>query len=113
MKFRQHRPALVTPKRTLREVSEEHIRKHALNVAIATAAAAEAAVAAAQAAAEVVRLASASSKSFHFMVQDRNLAAIKIQSTFRGYLVRTSSISSFLVIHLWGSCFSSAMTDEF
>ena len=65
----------------------EEQRKHALNVAIATAAAAEAAVAAAQAAAEVVRLAAASNPFHHFTTRDRNWAAIKIQSAFRAHLV--------------------------
>ncbi|KAA8537297.1 hypothetical protein F0562_027016 [Nyssa sinensis] len=53
--------------------AEEEQNKHAVTVAIATAAAAEAAVAAAQAAAER---------------EIRDLAAIKIQTAFRGYLAR-------------------------
>lgn len=51
-------------------------------VAVATAAAAEAAVAAAQAAAEVFRI--AGTPSYHW---SREIAAIKIQTAFRGYLV--------------------------
>lgn len=70
--------------------------KHAIAVAAATAAVAEAALAAAQAAAEVVRLTSgdASSRSAvayfsHGGDSDRRrvLAAVKIQSEFRAYLV--------------------------
>lgn len=55
---------------------------HAVAVAVATAAAAEAAVAAAQAAAAVVRL--TGTPSYH---RRKEIAAIKIQTTFRGYLV--------------------------
>lgn len=58
--------------------------KHAYSVAIATAAAAEAAVAAAQAAAEVVRLTTVP----RFVGKSKEeIAAIKIQTAFRGYLV--------------------------
>lgn len=80
-------PSLITaPNRTLSEAREEQ-RKQALTVAIATAAAAEAAVAAAHAAAEVVRL-TGNSYSFSYLCKgDRNLAAIRIQSAFRGHLV--------------------------
>ncbi|XP_010938654.1 protein IQ-DOMAIN 3 [Elaeis guineensis] len=67
---------------SLREVEEEQ-SKHALAVAVATAAAAEAAAAAAQAAAEVVRL--TGTPSYH---RSRQIAAIKIQTAFRGYLAR-------------------------
>ncbi|KAM3691005.1 hypothetical protein ACJW30_09G162900 [Castanea mollissima] len=86
VKYKQY-PALTAPQRTLIEATEEQ-RKHALTVAIATAAAAEAAVAAAHAAAEVVRLTSASQSCQHFIQQDRNLAAIKIQSAYRAHLAR-------------------------
>ena len=65
----------------------EEQRKHALTVAMATAAAAEAAVAAAHAAAEVVRLTSASQSQHHSYRGDPHLAAIRIQSAFRAYLV--------------------------
>lgn len=58
-----------------------------MTVAIATAAAAEAAVAAANAAAEVVRLAGASRTHPRIQKGDPNLAAVRIQSTFRAYLV--------------------------
>lgn len=74
----------------------EKQRKHALSVAAATAAAAKAAIAAAHAAAEVVRL-MGSSKSFHrFTEKQRNLAAIKIQSAFRAYLVSFFNLFSSL-----------------
>lgn len=59
--------------------------KHAYSVAVATAAAAEAAVAAAQAAAEVVRLTTVP----RFAGKSKEeIAAIKIQTAFRGYLAR-------------------------
>ncbi|KAL8159839.1 hypothetical protein V2J09_001376, partial [Rumex salicifolius] len=66
-------------------VERDEENKHAYSVALATAAAAEAAVAAAQAAAEVVRLATVpryAGKS------KEEIAAIKIQTAFRGYLAR-------------------------
>ncbi|XP_052184749.1 protein IQ-DOMAIN 3-like isoform X2 [Diospyros lotus] len=65
--------------------TEEEQNRHAYSVALATAVAAEVAVAAAQSAAEVVRRtaqARCSSKS------KEELAAIKIQTAFRGYLTR-------------------------
>lgn len=87
LKLKQYHPALPAPEKSLCQATEEQ-RKHALNVAIATAAAAEAAVAAAQAAAEVVRLTGASKPFHHFTTRDRNRAAIKIQSAFRAHLAR-------------------------
>ncbi|XP_021724207.1 protein IQ-DOMAIN 14-like isoform X3 [Chenopodium quinoa] len=75
--------------KSLSEARDEQ-RKIAMNVARATAAAAEAAVAAAQAAAEVVRLTSVSRHS-SLRQHEREvqyLAAIKIQTSFRGYLAR-------------------------
>ncbi|GAB4854909.1 hypothetical protein Ancab_023496 [Ancistrocladus abbreviatus] len=64
---------------------ENEQNTHAFSVALATAAAAEAAVAAAQAAAEVVRLTTIS----HFSGKsNEEVAAIKIQTAFRGYLAR-------------------------
>ena len=73
-------------------------RKHALTVALATAAAAEAAVAAAHAAAEVVRL-TGTPQSYHTCDKgNQNLAAIKIQTAFRGYLV--SSFFNSIKFHL-------------
>ncbi|CAA0385887.1 unnamed protein product [Arabidopsis thaliana] len=69
---------------TLKEIEEQQSR-HAYSVAIATAAAAEAAVAAAQAAAEVVRLSALSRFPGKSMEE---IAAIKIQTAFRGYMAR-------------------------
>ena len=60
-------------------------KKHAVAVAVATAAAADAAVAAAHAAAAVARLSSRRAS----LVEDA--AAVRIQATFRGYLVRVRS----------------------
>ncbi|XP_060176895.1 protein IQ-DOMAIN 3-like [Lycium barbarum] len=68
----------------LDEVEEEQT-KHVYSVAVATAAAAEAAVAAAQAAAEVVRLTTVN----QFAGKSKEeIAAIRIQTAFRGYLAR-------------------------
>ncbi|KAK9699531.1 hypothetical protein RND81_08G179500 [Saponaria officinalis] len=65
--------------------TDDEQNKHAYSVAIATAAAAEAAVAAAQAAAEVVRLTTVP----RFVGKSKEeIAAIKIQTAFRGYLAR-------------------------
>ncbi|KAJ4955015.1 hypothetical protein NE237_011798 [Protea cynaroides] len=71
--------------------SVEDQTKHAIAVAAATAAVAEAAVAAAQAAAAVVRLTSSSGRcasSYGNVGKQEELAAVKIQSSFRGYLAR-------------------------
>ncbi|XP_015877163.4 protein IQ-DOMAIN 3 [Ziziphus jujuba] len=59
--------------------------KHAYSVALATAVAAEAAVAAAQAAAEVVRL---TTVPYYGGKTKEEIAAITIQTAFRGYLAR-------------------------
>lgn len=88
LKLRHQITTTVQETRTLNEATEDQ-RKHAMNVAIATAAAAEAAVAAAKAAAEVVRMAGNAFTSQHFVKKrDSKMAAIKIQSAFRAYLVR-------------------------
>ncbi|CAH2074238.1 unnamed protein product [Thlaspi arvense] len=88
LKLRHQIATTVQETRTLNEATEDQ-RKHAVNVAIATAAAAEAAVAAAKAAAEVVRMAGNAFTSQYFVKKrDHNLAAIKIQSAFRAYLAR-------------------------
>ncbi|KAK6148799.1 hypothetical protein DH2020_016324 [Rehmannia glutinosa] len=67
--------------------SEKEQNKHAIAVAAATAAAADAAVAAAQAAVAVVRLTS-QGKGGLFTGGREKLAAVKIQTFFRGYLAR-------------------------
>ncbi|TYI99361.1 hypothetical protein E1A91_A13G012600v1 [Gossypium mustelinum] len=87
LKLKQCRPALpaIPQQKSLCQATEDQ-RKHALNLAIATAAAAEVAVAAAQAAAQVVRLANASNHFSNFTTRDRNRAAIKIQTAFRAHL---------------------------
>ncbi|KAI4385725.1 hypothetical protein MLD38_003720 [Melastoma candidum] len=63
---------------------EEEQSNHAYSVVLATAVAAEAAVAAAQAAAEVIRLTSVAGYSGK---SKEEIAAIKIQTVFRGYMV--------------------------
>ncbi|XP_022841815.1 protein IQ-DOMAIN 1-like [Olea europaea var. sylvestris] len=65
--------------------AENEQTKHAYSVAVATAAAAEAAVAAAQAAAEVVRLTAVTQLTGK---PKEEVAAIKIQTAFRGHLAR-------------------------
>ncbi|KAF8079422.1 hypothetical protein N665_1028s0006 [Sinapis alba] len=88
LKLRHQISTKVQETRTLNQATEDQ-RKHAMNVAIATAAAAEAAVAAAKAAAEVVRMAGKAFTSQHLVKRgDPSLAAIKIQSAFRAYLAR-------------------------
>lgn len=69
--------------------------KHAIAVAAATAAVAEAALAAAQAAAEVVRLTSGGSRATYVGDRRLELAAVKIQSAFRAYLVSNTSFRFF------------------
>ncbi|GFP85920.1 protein iq-domain 1 [Phtheirospermum japonicum] len=76
-------PPLEDVKLTAEVENEE--TKHAYDVAVASAAAAEAAVAAAQAAAEVVRLTTVSQFAGK---SNEEIAAIKIQTAFRGYLAR-------------------------
>lgn len=69
--------------------------KHAIAVAAATAAVAEAALAAAHAAAEVVRLTNVTGAAAGTSVaRSRYLAALVIQSAFRGYLVTSLSFNS-------------------
>lgn len=87
-------PAISVPQRTLNEANEEQ-RKHAMVVAVATAAAAEAAVSAAHAAAEVVRL---TSNPSNFGKTTRNLAATRIQTSFRAYLVSFTNSQVILIV---------------
>lgn len=86
-------PPPLPPPRHIEETKQAEVdldidneqNKHAYSVALATAAAAEAAVAAAQAAAEVVRLTTIP----RFVGKSKEeIAAIKIQTAFRGYLAR-------------------------
>lgn len=70
--------------------TENEQSKHAIAVAAATAAAADAALAAAQAAVAVVRLTS-HGRGTMFGADREWLAAVKIQTAFRGYLVRITA----------------------
>ncbi|TMX00115.1 hypothetical protein EJD97_001371 [Solanum chilense] len=80
------RPVPVPPVEEIKlEEVEEEQTKHAYSVAVATAAAAEAAVAAAHAAAEVVRLTTVNQFSGK---SQEEVAAIRVQTAFRGYLAR-------------------------
>lgn len=74
--------------------SEKEQNKHAIAVAAATAAAADAAVAAAQAAVAVVRLTSNGRGTLLKAGRER-WAALKIQTAFRGFLVRKIKIQRF------------------
>lgn len=68
--------------------TEKEQNKHAIAVAAATAAAADAAVAAAQAAVAVVRLTSHGRGTMFGGGGHEKRAAVKIQTVFRGYLVK-------------------------
>lgn len=78
--------------------AENEQSKHAYSVAVASAAAAEAAVAAAQAAAEVVRLTAPP----RFAGKSKEeVAAIRIQTAFRGYLVYYFSDTQYVSVLLF------------
>ena len=90
-----HNPATIPPNISPAEAAwlqsfyketEKEQNKHAIAVAAATAAAADAAVVAAQAAVAVVRLTS-QGRDTMFGGGHEKLAAVKIQTVFRGYLV--------------------------
>jgi len=84
--------------------------KHAVAVAVATAAAADAAVAAAHAAAAVARLSSRGASRMPLpppcLVEDA--AAVRIQATFRGYLV----LLVLPCMHAFLACFSEKETEK-
>lgn len=77
-------PALVEEVKLSEKVGEQN--NHAYSVAIASAVAAEAAAVAAQAAAEVVRLTTSTARSTGESREE--IAAVKIQTAYRGYLVK-------------------------
>ena len=90
-----HNPATIPPNISPAEAAwlqsfytetDNKQNKHAIAVAAATAAAADAVVAAAQAAVAVVRLTS-HGRGTMFGCGHEKLAAVKIQTVFRGYLV--------------------------
>lgn len=96
-----HNPATIPPNISPAEAAwvqsfysetEKEQNKHAIAVAAATAAAADAAVAAAQAAVAVVRLTS-HGRDTMFGGGHQKFAAVKIQTTFRGYLVSLIHLS--------------------
>lgn len=81
-------PPPLPPKQDVKLAEAENAQsKHVYSVALATAVAAEAAVAAAQAAAEVVRL-TAVPAPHHSGKSLQEVAAVKIQTAFRGHLAR-------------------------
>lgn len=90
------RPALPVEEVKFDEVEEEQT-KHAYSIAVATAAAAEAAVAAAHAAAEVVRLTTVNQFTGK---SNEEVAAIRVQTAFRGYLVCFLKIIVFFLFYI-------------
>ena len=80
--------------------SQVDASRHAITVAAAAAAVAEAAVAAAQAAAEVVRLTN-SGKCSGSGGRRMDVAAVIIQSAFRGYLVIMNIFISYNALRFW------------
>lgn len=115
-----HNPSTIPPNLSAAEAAwlrsyytdaETEQNKHAIAVAAATAAAADAAVAAAQAAVAVVRLTSHGRGSM-LGASHEKMAAIKIQTVFRGYLVvRTFNQNSILSVILY-SCSNSLLKKE-
>lgn len=97
--------SLATASRQLEEIKLSETdggqNKHAYSVALASAVAAEAAAVAAQAAAEVVRLTAATNAPVTTRVARKSkeeIAAIRIQTAFRAFLVwRTVDLFLFLV----------------
>lgn len=81
--------------------TQKEQNKHAIAVAAATAAAADAAVAAAQAAVAVVRLTSQGKGGVYTGGRER-LAAVKIQTVFRGFLVCFYSFLFKCLLHFFG-----------
>jgi hypothetical protein len=78
--------------------TESEQNKHAYSVALASAVAAEAAAVAAQAAAEVVRLTAVPTGTTKTHVGSKEeLAAVKIQTAFRGYLVMSLHLGCLLL----------------
>lgn len=83
-------------------VSDKDQTKHAYNVALTTAKAAEAAVFAAQAAAEVICLTAAPPASAPVSAgkSKEEIAALKIQTVFRGYMVYSLCLNEFAHLFL-------------
>ena len=85
--------------------TESEQNKHAYSVALASAVAAEAAAVAAQAAAEVVRLTSVTTATPKGHVCSKEeLAAVKIQTAFRGYLVMNLHMGVFIACCCYLPC---------
>jgi hypothetical protein len=96
--------------------TESEQNKHAYSVALASAVAAEAAAVAAQAAAEVVRLTAVPTTTPKTHVCSKEeLAAVKIQTAFRGYLVmklRMFACCCYLYVLMYVLCSSNTITNR-